>query len=124
MEDTTSNFKEELAQIDDRIKDFEKQIELHSALERLHENEDFKKVVLDGYLDKESQRIFELLTIPTNLKRDQLDNLMDMLTSIRNFKGYFKKIIIDATMAPEQMDEERAFRKEFTAQKSIDNSES
>ena len=119
MEENSSNLKQELADIDERIKQLEDQIELHKALERLHENEDFKKVVLDGYFEKESARVFDMLTIPSNLKRDQLQNLMDMMSAIRNVKGYFKTVIVNASMAPEQIDEEREFRKEITKQNSI-----
>jgi hypothetical protein len=111
----TSNFKDELAQIDERIVELNKKIELHKALERLHENEDFKLVVMDGYFTKESERIFEMLTIPSNLKRDQLENLMEMMSSIRYFKGYFKTLILEAAMAPEEIKGEQEYRKEVTA---------
>ena len=119
MEENSSNLKQELADIDERIKQLEGQIELHKALERLHENEDFKKVVLDGYFEKESARVFDMLTIPSNLKRDQIQNLMDMMSAIRNVKGYFKTVIVNASMAPEQIEEEREFRKELTRRDSI-----
>ena len=119
MEDNSSNFKQELAAVDERIADLENQIELHKALERLHENEDFQKVVLDGYFEKESERIFGMLVTPSNLKRDQIENLMDMMSAIRNFKGYFKTTIINASMAPEAIEEEREYRKEITRNESI-----
>jgi len=119
----TSTFKEELAAIDERIDELKKQIEMHKALERLHENEDFKMVVMDGYFEKESKRIYDMLTIPSNLKREQLDNLMDMMTSIRNFKGYFKTLILNAAMAPEELESEYEYRKQITADNSIEEKE-
>jgi len=124
MEENSSHLKEELEAVDKRIDELKAQIELHQALERLHENEDFKLVVLDGYFEKESKRIFDNLITPSSLKRDQLDNLMDMMSSIRNFKGYFKTLIINAAMAPEELEAERLYRNEITAQAANEAEES
>ncbi len=121
MENNTSNFnfKSELGDVDNRISELKHLIELNESLERLHENEDFKNLILNGYLADEAERIFGLLTMPTNLKRDQLENLMDMLSSIRNLKGYFKTIIIGADNAQAQIDEEILYRQEITSQYAI-----
>ena len=113
------NFKEKLAEIDERIEFLQSEIDLNKDLEALHNIPEFQRVILSGYLEDEAKRIFELLTTPTSLKRDQIENLNDKLTSIRNFKGYFKQIIINATMAPEQIEDERKFRKEVTEEASI-----
>lgn len=113
------NFKEKLAEIDDRIEFLQAQIDLNKDLEALHNIPEFQRVILSGYLDDEAERIFGMLTTPSNLKRDQIENLNDKLTSIRNFKGYFKQIIINATMAPEQIQGERDFREEVTKEASI-----
>ena len=121
MEENSSNFKDELAEIDKRIDDLKNQIEMHHALERLHENEDFKKVVLDGYFEKESERIFQMLITPSSLKREQIENLMEMMSSIRYFKGYFKTLIINAAMAPDELEAEQLYRQEVTAKESIDD---
>ena len=112
-------FKEKLAEIDERIEFLQSEIDLNKDLEVLHEIPEFQRVILDAYLDKESKRIYELLTTPTSLKREQLENLNDKMTSIRDFKGFFKQIIINATMAPEQIEGERQFREEVTAEASI-----
>lgn len=123
MENTTSNLnlKREIEDIDNRIDELKHLVELNESLERLHENDDFKKLILDGYLGDEAERIFGLLTMPTNLKRDQLENLMDMLGSIRNLKGYFKTIIIGADNAQAQIEEEILYRQEITSQDSFEN---
>ena len=114
-----SDAKEELKQIDKRIEELKENIALGEALERLHENEDFKKVILDGYFEKESKRIFGLLTTPTHLKRDIIENLNDKLGAIRIVKQYFGTVLINAQMAPEQIEEEEEYRKEVTASASI-----
>jgi len=52
-------------------------------------NEDFNAVILDGYLEKESKRLFGILVEPSALKRDVIENIQDKLTAIRNIKQYF-----------------------------------
>ncbi len=121
IEEQSSTFKEELEAVDKRIEELKEQIEIRQALERLHENEDFKKVILEGYFDKEAKRIFDMLITPTSLKRDQTENLMDMMSSIRYFKGYFKTLLINAAMAPEELESEMLYRQEITARESLDN---
>lgn len=107
--------KQQLAEIDDRIEVLKKQIEFKDALERLHENEDFKLVFLEGYFEAEAERVFTLLTEPTNLKRDQIQNVNDQLGAIRLTKKFIQTRLIDAAMAPEQIDDESKYRKEVTA---------
>lgn len=116
MEDKNSMVKkEELAKIDERIESLEKNIQLHKDLEELHSDERFERVMTEAYFDKEAERIFGLLTTPTTLTRDQIDNLNDKMAAIRNVKSFFKTIIINATMAPDQIEEEKAYRKELNA---------
>ncbi len=122
MAETT--LKTELADIDERIDTLNKNIELGAALERLHENEDFKKVILEGYLEAEAERIFKVLVDPShNLKRDVMENLMDKLVSTRNIKQYFGTVLINAAMAPEEILNEEEYRKDTTERYSaVENS--
>ena len=112
---TKVNFDLELQKIDDRIAELKQDVELGKALEELHEDERFKLVILDGYFDKEEKRIAGLLFNPTSLKRDQIENMMDKATAIRNYKQYFQTLLINANMAPDQIAEEEEYRKEVTA---------
>jgi hypothetical protein len=112
-----TNLKTELADIDSRIATLRKNIELGEALQKLHENEDFKNVILEGYMDDEAERIFKVLVDPShNLKRDIMENLMDKLMAIRSIKQYFGTILINAAMAPEEIANEEKYRKEVTEQ--------
>jgi hypothetical protein len=107
--------REELAEIDKRIEEYKNDVETGKALERLHENEDFKNVIIGAYFDDEAKRVFELLTEPTNLKREQLENIEDKLKAIRVFKLFFKTLLINANIAPDQIDELEEYRKEVTS---------
>lgn len=117
------NLKKELAAIDERIEILKVNIKLGESVEALHENPQFKDVILDGYLDKEADRIFGLLVDPTHqLKRDSMENLIDKLSAIRNLKQFFGTVLINATMAPEEIAGEEEYRKELTARNSITGS--
>jgi sulfur transfer protein SufE len=111
----TSNLKKDLEQIDQRIDELKAGIELGKALEGLHEDERFKKVILDGYLEDEAKRLFGVLVTPSTLKRDVVQNIQDKLSAIRNLKQFFGVIMQNAHMAPMQIEEEEAYRKEVTA---------
>ena len=111
-----SNFKEQLAEIDERIIKLKENADAGKALEELHEHPAFIKVILEGYFEKEVARLSGLMFNPTSLKRDQMENIMDKATAIRSFKQFFNTVLIDANMAPDQIAEEEAYRKELTAQ--------
>ena len=44
-----------------------------------------------------------------------MENIQDKLSAIRNLKQYIGVMLQNAHMAPEQLDEEKAYRKELTA---------
>ena len=111
----TSNLKEQLEAIDNRIKELEDSIQLAKDLNELHEDERFKRVILDGYFEEEAKRLFSVLVTPSTLKRDVVQNIQDKLSSIRNLKQFFGVVLQNANMAPELIEEEKAYRKEVTA---------
>lgn len=113
--------KNELQEIDARIEELNAKIRLADDLEELHKDERFIRVMIDGYFGAEAHRVFELLTTPTPLKRDQIENIEDKLSAIRNVKQYYQTILINARTAPEQIEEERQYRLEITARHSLDN---
>jgi hypothetical protein len=97
--------KEQIAEIDKSIEDIKSKIEFAEAINRLQSNPDYIKVVKEGYLDGESKRISECLTEPTYLKRDQIENMVDMLSAIRYFKTFIMYRENDASNGQEQIEE-------------------
>jgi len=114
MEDFTSNLREQLQEIDDRINELENDVAMGEALERLKENEDFKKLILEGYFDKEATRIMGVLTEPLKFKREVMENLQDKMASIRNLKEFLQIKEQNARFAREQIEEEKQYRKDVT----------
>ena len=119
------SMQEKLEEVDARIDELKGHVEMAEAVKRLEENEDFQKVIIGGYLDNEAHRLFGVLVEPSTLKRDVMENIVDKLSSIRNLKQYFGTIGQNAHMAPEQIEEEQAYRKgvtEYIASKESDDS--
>ena len=80
--------REKLKQIDEAVKIYTKQVELSDAIKALKENENYIKVIETAYFDEESKRIAGALTEPTMLKRDQIENMMEMMSAIRILKTF------------------------------------
>ena len=114
MEVQTSNLTKQLNQVDDRIAALKLNIEKAEAVMRLEQNDDFKLIILDGYLGDEAKRLFEVLVEPSTLKRDVMENIHDKLNSIRNLKQYFGVLGQNSDMAPDQIVEEEDYRKQVT----------
>jgi len=76
-----------------------KAVELHEALKRLQNNPDYKLVIEESYFSNEKERVAEILTEPTVVSRDIVENLMDQLTSIRNVKSHLELIAVRARNA-------------------------
>ena len=121
---TLDERKQELADIDSRIATLKFNVQLGEDLESLHEDERFKRVMIEGYFDAEAERIFGVLTDPTHhLKRDVMENLMEKLTSTRNIKQYYGVLMQNADMAPEEIANEEAYRLEVTSRETIIDAE-
>ena len=103
-----------LKEVDDRLDELKARITLADDVRELEQNPAFQRVILKGYLDNEAERLFGVLVEPSTLKRDVMENIQDKLSAIRNLKQFFGVIGQNATMAPEQIEEEEAYRKEVT----------
>ena len=74
----------------------------YEALTRLLENEDFKTVVLDGYLKDEAARITSLLAVPS--EQQFRSQMFEGLAAISHFEYYLQTLTILG--APENTDDE------------------
>lgn len=101
MEEST--LKEELAKVDAFIAEQKGYLEMGDAAAELEANPVFKKVVLEGFLQNEAERIMGALVTPGSFDKGKLDILQEKLASIRHFKEYFKMIAIQSYTAPEQI---------------------
>jgi hypothetical protein len=82
---------------------------LNESLDRLHENEDFKKVILEGYFKDKAINGVSLLA-EDNIKRQGLrTDLMESLIAISQLQDYFKTIrnLAEELQAEEEEQEEQ-----------------
>ena len=107
--------KEKLAEIDASIEDIKSKIEFAEAIKRLQSNPDYIKVIEEGYLVGEGERISKCLLEPTYLKRDQIENMMEMMSAIRIFKTFIMFRENDAANGQEQIEELNDFRTSMNA---------
>ena len=107
--------KEALKEVDERAEELQKKLQMAEDVRELEKDERFQRVILQGYLSDEADRLFGVLVEPSTLKRDVMENIQDKLSSIRNLKQYFGVLGQNADMAPDQIEENEAYRKEVTA---------
>lgn len=79
---------EKLKSIDESIAFYKEQVELSESIKRLKQNPDYIKVYEQAYFKNEGERISNVILEPNTLKRDQLENMLDMMSSIRNVKTF------------------------------------
>jgi len=116
----TSNLKQELKEIDDRIAELEEFIKLGEAVRELIVDERYMKVFVDGFFDSERDRIAGVLTTPNSFDRGQLDIFLEKLAAIRHTKEYIKVCLINYDTAIQRIEDEKEYRKQVTAKYSQD----
>ena len=81
----SSNLTEELNDIDNYIKGQNVLIQAGKDLEKLKATKEFQNVIVHGYLESETKRLFDMLLSPEDVNRETILNLID---SIKHFKKY------------------------------------
>ena len=74
-------------------------IELSNALQRLMDNKDFKKVVINGYFSKEAIRLVLLKGKPGYHSDVEQKNIIAKIDAIGNFSNYLDNIEMEAELA-------------------------
>lgn len=64
------------------------QVELYEALERLENNEDFKKVILEGYLSTKPLGLITMLARHDVKQRGERPNVMEELIAVSSLGQY------------------------------------
>jgi len=98
--------KAELEAVNKELDKIYKAEKIVNAYKRLKSNEDFLTLFEEGFFDEEVKRVNELIVgdkgyVPRNLKRDQIENLVDKLLSVRHLKIYFVELDAKADNIPQ-----------------------
>lgn len=102
----------DIQELELHLQDAKKMVNLRDTLTRLTNNRDFKKVILEGYLDEEAKRLVHCFADP-NLS-DQEKIITEAMKGIGHFKMFLNHIIVMGNNAEqaiydgeEQLDELR-----------------
>lgn len=88
MVEHTMNNPSELQMFDEQVKTNKKLVDAASALERLQSNRDFRKLIMEGYLQNEAVRLVHLKADPeyqTSVKQDAIIRDIDAIGSLNGF---------------------------------------
>lgn len=107
--------EEALSEIDDSIVEHEAKVKVAEAIARLKANPDYQLVIEEGYLETEAKRLFDNIVAITPLKRDQLENIVDMMNAIRHFKTFIAFKVDDGRYAVDQIEKLHEYRSQVTA---------
>lgn len=93
------------------------------ALQRLHDNADFKAVILSGYFEKESQRSVMLKSDINFQGAENQKQIDDIITGIGMLGQYFHKIFTLGEQASRDLMEDARTREELLQEQLADTSD-
>jgi hypothetical protein len=99
------SIKEQLVEVESDIERVNKALTAYESLKKLQDNDEYKLIFDEMYFKEEVERVSNALTEPTYLKRDQLQNLSDVLDNIRGLKMFMKNIQINGDFAKGNLEE-------------------
>lgn len=108
--------KEQIQQIEDSIKENRKIVELGDALTRLTNSRDFKKVVLEGYFEKEAIRLVHLKASPEMQSEARQKAIISDIDSIGAFHEYLRTLEFQANMARKAIGEDEEMLAELNVE--------
>ena len=88
MSETTLTIDEQIEIIDKDLEVLDWNIKRGEALDKLMQMEEFHLVMVEGYLEIEAKRVFNLLTHPLTVKPDDKNNYLSQLDTIKNLSRY------------------------------------
>lgn len=97
--------QDQIAEIELNITEAKKFVAEGKSLERLLSNRDFKKIVLEGYFEKEAVRLVHLKADHNMQSDDDQASILSQIDAIGNLTHYFRAIRHNANMAEKAIEE-------------------
>ena len=113
------NIDEQIAQIDASIEEQNVRVARGKDLAELIKDPKFQSVMIDGYLNEEANRVFNLLTSPRVSKPEDVQSYMSQLETIKNIGRYLGDgdypgtVAILAANAKKEIDSLNAMKQEL-----------
>jgi hypothetical protein len=103
----------QLEEIEISLQEAKEAIAMASALQRLHNNADFQKVILDGFFRTESYRSVMLKADINFQSPENQKQVDDVITGIGQLGQYFRKLFIFGENAQNSLDADSHTREEL-----------
>lgn len=109
----TSEAEYKLQQLDLNIQNSKKQIDLGECLERLSQNRDFKKLILEDYFREEAIRLVSLRGDPNMQTPDKQASVLAQIDAMSAFQAYLRKVSKMAEMAKSSVEADETTAEEI-----------
>lgn len=110
------NYDAALKELDYRIKEGKKMVELGSALERLLNNRDFKRVILEGYFREEAVRLVSAKADVACQSGASQASILKQIDAIGCVQDYLRLIQHHASQAEKEVADHEETREEILAE--------
>jgi hypothetical protein len=110
---------ETIQAIEQNIKKARAVIEFGNALERLRNNKDFKKVIVDGYFHDEAVRLVHLKGDPAMQTPQMQQSIINQMDAIAALNQYFGTILQQSSLAAKSVASDEETRDELLEEELI-----
>jgi len=105
-----------IEEIELNIKEAKKMVDLGKALDRLHSNRDFKKVIGEGFFKDEAVRLVHLKSDPSMQSEEHQEAVAKQMDSIGGLVHYFRTVAHRAMLAEKAIEADEETREELLAE--------
>lgn len=102
--------------IEENIRQAKEIVELDNALKRLEQNRDFRKVIKEGYLEKEAIRLVHLRGDPAFQTPERQASVLRQIDAIGELLSFFRTVSFNANIALKAIEQDEAERDELIAE--------
>lgn len=107
---------QQIQEIELNIVQAKKMVDLGGALERLRGNKDFKKVIQEGYFEKEAVRLVHLKADPSMQTPERQQSIVSQMDAIGTLNQYFGSVFHQARLAAKAIDADEETLAELNAE--------
>jgi hypothetical protein len=108
--------KSQLQLLEMNIQRAQEIVDLGNALERLENNRDFKKVIVDGYFNKEAIRLVHLKSDSNMQSEEMQQSILKQMDGIGALNQYFRTLKHSASVAASAIASDTEMRDEILAE--------
>lgn len=112
--------REAIEQLELNIKDARKMVEMGKTIERLRSNADFKKVILERYMEEEAIRLVHLKSDPNMQDEESQKHIEKQMDAIGSLTQFFNMMLHQAYLAQKAIEDDEQTREELL-QEDLDN---